>query len=327
MSIEELKRINSDIVHEDGSIDSFDRQLIDLSSGVYNVTNPMVVSPESKSIAFAGGLDESKPIVINVSTVIKLREKHQLGYAFVSRINEMLDKSYLAFDSLVQDTSRIFLLDEVGKIQKNPVIAICRYDKNIKMIEVNEITSIYERNDFQDFMLRTFEENKTFYCNEKTKASIKSHAGLQLPREIIDALSVIDYSGSFNKSQIKEVASRGLQLPLDILSPYRDNISSAIQNQVEKNELPSTSSEVTKASIESSADFQLSQETIDALSEVDYSKAPGKSQTEDTTSVELEVIETQQEVVIPVDEAEIIEESNSSLLENVSMEDDGIDFD
>lgn len=69
------------------------------------------------------------------------------------------------------------------------------------------------------------------------------------------------------------------------------------------------------------------QETIDALSEVDYSKASSKSQIEDTTSVELEVIETQQEVVIPVEEAEIIEDNNSSLLENVSMEDDGIDFD
>ena len=328
MGIEELRRINSDIVHEDGSIDSFDRQLIDLSSGLYNVTNPMVVSPESKSIAFAGGVDKSKPIVINVSTVIKLREKHQLGYAFVSRINEMLDKSYLAFDSLVQDTSRIFLLDESSELQTYPLIAVCRYDKNIKMIEVNEITSIYEKTDFDKFLLKTYENNKNFYCNEKTKASIKSHAGFQLPREIIDALSVINYSGSFNKSQIiKEVASRGLQLPLDILSPYTDNISSAIQKQVEKNELPSTSGEKTKASIESSAGFQLSQETIDALSEVDYSKAPGKSQTEDTTSVELEVIETQQEVVIPVEEAEIIEESNSSLLENVSMEDDGIDFD
>lgn len=327
MSLEELRRINGDVVHEDGSIDSFDRQLIDLSSGVYNVRNPMIVSPESKTIAYAGGLDELKPIVINVSTVIKLREKHQLGYSFVSRINEMLDKSYLAFDSLVQDTSRIFLLDEVGEIQKKPVIAICRYDKNIKMIEVHEITSIYERNDFQEFMRRTFEENKTFYCNDKTKASIKSHAGLQLPREIIDALSIVDYSGSFNKSQIKEIASRGLQLPLDVLSPYTDNISPAIQNQEEKNELPSTSGEVTKASIESSADFQLPQETIDALSEVDYSKASGKSQIEDTASVELEVIETQQEDVIPVEEAEIIEESNSSLLENVSMEDDGIDYD
>lgn len=328
MGIEELRRINSDIVHEDGSIDSFDRQLIDLSSGVYNVTNPMIVSPESKSIAFAGGVDKSKPIVINVSTVIKLREKHQLGYAFVSRINEMLDKSYLAFDSLVQDTSRIFLLDESSELQTNPLIAVCRYDKNIKMIEVNEITSIYEKTDFDKFLLKTYENNKNFYCNEKTKASIKSHAGFQLPREIIDALSVIDYSGSFNKSQIiKEVASRGLQLPLDILSPHTDNISSAIQNQVEKNELSSTTSEITKASIESSADLQLSQETIDALSEVDYSKTSGKSQTEDTTSVELEVIETQQEVVIPVEEAEIIEESNSSLLENISMEDDGIDFD
>ena len=65
----------------------------------------------------------------------------------------------------------------------------------------------------------------------------------------------------------------------------------------------------------------MSQETIDALSEGDYSKASGKSQTEDTTSVELEVIETQQEVVVP------LEDNNSSLLENVSMEDDGIDFD
>ena len=327
MGIEELRRINSDIVHEDGSIDSFDRQLIDLSSGLYNVTNPMVVSPESKSISFAGGVDKSKPIVINVSTVIKLREKHQLGYAFVSRINEMLDKSYLAFDSLVQDTSRIFLLDESSELQTYPLIAVCRYDKNIKMIEVNEITSIYEKTDFDKFLLKTYENNKNFYCNEKTKASIKSHAGFQLPREIIDALSVINYSGSFNKSQIiKEVASRGLQLPLDILSPYTYDIPSVVHNQVEKNELPSTSGEITKASIESSADLQLSQETIDALSEVDYSKASGKSQIEGTTS-ELEVIETQQEVVIPVEEAEIIEESNSSLLENVSMEDDGIDFD
>ncbi len=250
MRTEELRRINGDIVHEDGSIDSFDRQLIDLSSGVYNVTNPMVVSPESKSIAFAGGLDESKPIVINVSTVIKLREKHQLGYAFVSRINEMLEKSYLAFDSLVQDTSRIFLLNESSELQAHPLIAVCRYDKNIKMIEVNEITSIYEKMDFDKFLLKTYENNKNFYCNEKTKASIKSHAGFQLPREIIDALSVVNYSGSFNKSQI-----------------------------------------------------------------------------EDKTSVELEVIETQQEVVVPLEEDVIIEDNNSSLFENVSMEDDGINFD
>ena len=200
-------------------------------------------------------------------------------------------------------------------------------NKNIKMIEVHEITSIYERNDFQEFMRRTFEENKTFYCNDKTKASIKSHAGLQLPREIIDALSVIDYSGSFNKSQIKEITSQDLQFVPDSLSLHIDNISSTIQNQVEKNELSSTANEITKASFESSAGFQLPQETIDALSEVDYSKASGKSQMDDTTSVELEVIETQQEVVIPVEEAEIIEDSNSSLLENVSMEDDGIDFD
>lgn len=321
MGIEELRRINSDIVHEDGSIDSFDRQLIDLSSGVYNVTNPMVVSPESKSIAYAGGLDELKPIVINVSTVIKLREKHQLGYAFVSRINEMLDKSYLAFDSMVQDTSRIFLLDESSELQAYPLIAVCRYDKNIKMIEVNEITSIYEKTDFDKFLLKTYENNKNFYCNEKTKASIKSHAGFQLPREIIDALSVIDYSGSFNKSQIKEITSQDLQFVPDSLSLHTDNISSAIQKQVEKSELPSTTGEITKASLESSAGFQLPQETIDALSEADYSKASVKSQTEDTTSVELEVIETQQEVVVP------LEDNNSSLLENVSMEDDGIDFD
>ena len=206
----------------------------------------------------------------------------------------MLENTLLGVESKDRDDSIVFLLDKFNNDQY-PIIAVIRKNQGKGYLEVNEVASIYDKKNFENYLNNAIEQNKKVWINPDKK---------------------------------REVASRGLQLPLDILSLYTNDIPSVVHNQVEKNELPSTTGEITKASIESSADLQLSQETIDAFSKVDYSKASGKSQTEDTTSVELEVIETQQEVVIPVEEAEIIEDSNSSsLLENVSMEDDGIDFD
>ena len=204
----------------------------------------------------------------------------------------MLENTLLGVESKDRDDSIVFLLDKFNSDQY-PIIAVIRKNQGKGYLEVNEVASIYDKKNFENYLNNAITQNKKVWINPDKK---------------------------------REVASRGLQLPLDILSPYTYDIPSVVHNQVEKNELPSTSGEITKASIESSADLQLSQETIDALSEVDYSKASGKSQIEGTTS-ELEVIETLQEVVIPVEETEIIEESNSSLLENVSMEDDGIDFD
>ena len=283
------KKWNKQLLDENGNLKTWEKQLLEYEYGLIDDTF-LVVHSDSKKLAYTG-IDDL-PITIKPSVIRKLKIKHNIPVSVLVNADAMLENTLLGVESKDRDDSIVFLLDKFNS-EQYPIIAVIRKNQGKGYLEVNEVASIYDKKNFENYLNNAIEQNKKVWINPDKK---------------------------------REVASRGLQLPLDILSPYTYDIPSVVHNQVEKNELPSTSGEITKASIESSADLQLSQETIDALSEVDYSKASGKSQIEGTTS-ELEVIETQQEVVIPVEETEIIEESNSSLLENVSMEDDGIDFD
>lgn len=284
------KKWNKQLLDENGNLKTWEKQLLEYEYGLIDDTF-LIVHSDSKKLAYTG-IDDL-PITIKPSVIRKLKIKHNIPVSVLVNADIMLENTLLGVESKDRDDSIVFLLDKFNSDQY-PIIAVIRKNQGKGYLEVNEVASIYDKKNFENYLNNAIEQNKKVWINPDKK---------------------------------REVASRGLQLPLDILSPYTNDIPSVVHNQVEKNELPSTTGEITKASIESSAGFQLPQETIDALSEVDYSKASSKSQIEDTTSVELEVIETQQEVVIPVEEAEIIEDNNSSLLENVSMEDDGIDFD
>ena len=284
------KKWNKQLLDENGNLKSWEKQLLEYEYGLIDDTF-LIVHSDSKKLAYTG-IDDL-PITIKPSVIRKLKIKHNIPVSVLVNADTMLENTLLGVESKDRDDSIVFLLDKFNN-EQYPIIAVIRKNQGKGYLEVNEVASIYDKKNFENYLNNAIEQNKKVWINPDKK---------------------------------REVASRGLQLPLDILSLYTNDIPSVVHNQVEKNELPSTTGEITKASIESSADLQLSQETTDAFSKVDYSKASSKSQIEDTTSVELEVIETQQEVVIPVEETEIIEDSNSSLLENVSMEDDGIDFD
>ena len=284
------KKWNKQLLDENGNLKSWEKQLLEYEYGLIDDTF-LIVHSDSKKLAYTG-IDDL-PITIKPSVIRKLKIKHNIPVSVLVNADTMLENTLLGVESKDRDDSIVFLLDKFNN-EQYPIIAVIRKNQGKGYLEVNEVASIYDKKNFENYLNNAIEQNKKVWINPDKK---------------------------------REVASRGLQLPLDILSPYTNDIPSVVHNQVEKNELPSTSGEITKASIESSADLQLSQETTDAFSKVDYSKASSKSQIEDTTSVELEVIETQQEVVMPVEEDVIIEDSNSSLLENVSMEDDGIDFD
>ena len=284
------KKWNKQLLDENGNLKSWEKQLLEYEYGLIDDTF-LIVHSDSKKLAYTG-IDDL-PITIKPSVIRKLKIKHNIPVSVLVNADTMLENTLLGVESKDRDDSIVFLLDKFNN-EQYPIIAVIRKNQGKGYLEVNEVASIYDKKNFENYVNNAIEQNKKVWINPDKK---------------------------------REVASRGLQLPLDILSLYTNDIPSVVHNQVEKNELPSTTDEITKASIESSADLQLSQETTDAFSKVDYSKASSKSQIEDTTSVELEVIETQQEVVMPVEEDVIIEDSNSSLLENVSMEDDGIDFD
>lgn len=284
------KKWNKQLLDENGNLKSWEKQLLEYEYGLIDDTF-LIVHSDSKKLAYTG-IDDL-PITIKPSVIRKLKIKHNIPVSVLVNADTMLENTLLGVESKDRDDSIVFLLDKFNN-EQYPIIAVIRKNQGKGYLEVNEVASIYDKKNFENYLNNAIEQNKKVWINPDKK---------------------------------REVASRGLQLPLDILSLYTNDIPSVVHNQVEKNELPSTTGEITKASIESSADLQLSQETTDAFSKVDYSKASSKSQIEDTTSVELEVIETQQEVVMPVEEDVIIEDSNSSLLENVSMEDNGIDFD
>lgn len=195
-----IRRINKTIVREDNTIDSFEKQLLNLSGGIFDVTKPLIVSPDSSIINYFEP-NANKPITMRANTAIKIREKHEIGYAFVGQCLDMLKESVLAFESLTKDNSMVVLLDAYND-EDDPYIAICRTDRQMNMIEVNEITSIYDKQNFEKFIVRTFDKNKRFFKNKKTEHYIKSQR-LQLPKEMIYALSDKYYKPSFTKSQVE----------------------------------------------------------------------------------------------------------------------------
>lgn len=198
--IELIRKINKTVVREDNTLDSFEKQLLNLSGGVFDTNKPLIVSPDSNCINYFEP-DFKKPITMRVNTAVKIREKHEIGYAFVGQCLDMLKESVLAFESLTKDNSMVVLLDSYND-DNDPYIAVCRMDRRMNMVEVNEITSIYDKQNFEKFLIRTYEANKKFFKNKKTEQYIKSQR-LQLPKEMIYALSDDYYKPSFTKSQVE----------------------------------------------------------------------------------------------------------------------------
>lgn len=206
--LESIRRLNKTIIHEDGTLDSFEQQLLALDNGVFDVTKPLIVSPDSTCLSQIAP-DTTTPITMRVKTIHKLKAKHGLDLSFISKCPDLLRHGVLAFDSLSQNTSKVILLDTCNEAGE-PYIAVIRLNRLMSMVQVHEITSIYAKANAGSFLMRTYQANKTFYKNKKTEQIIKSQR-LQLPKEMIFALSNNYSSHIFTKSQVERalIASLG----------------------------------------------------------------------------------------------------------------------
>ena len=198
--LDKIRRINKSIIKENGTIESFDKQLIELMSGRYDTRFPMVISSNSKCLEYNNS-NITNPILINVSTVIKIKEKHDIGYAFVSDSEEMIQNSIFAFDSLSHDTSKIIVLNEVDD-ENNPIIAVVRFNKKMgrDAILINEITSIYEKERLSNLIEKTYNADKMFY---KNKIEHIISIGFSLPKDVEYSLSENYDRACFTKTQVK----------------------------------------------------------------------------------------------------------------------------
>lgn len=199
----EIKRINKNLVDKDGNILSFDKQLIQLMSGVFDTSYPLVIAGDTKSLEYIKGIDTDLSLVMNATTVSKLREKHDLGYEFVSNTEKYLRESLFAFDSYQYETSRIVVLKEVDE-DGFPMIAVCRQDKQAgKSLYINEITSIYEKQKLAKLIEVTYDKDLCFYKNEKIEHYLTS-LGFQFAQGVKYALSDDYDKPTFTKSQVEE---------------------------------------------------------------------------------------------------------------------------
>lgn len=228
-ALDSIRRINKTIVRDDGTLDSFQKQLQDLGNGVYDVTKPLIVFPNSACLSFITA-DPNAPLTIRVKTIRKLQEKHQLDLAFIGMCPDLIKNSALAFDSLSQDTSKVILLDACNE-EGDPYIAVIRLNRLMSMVPVHEITSIYAKKNFGSFLLRTYQSDKTFYKTKKLEQIIKSQR-LQLPKEMIFALC--NHSNHiFAKSQ----AERSFSGTAKRQNKLDDTIQSAAKRRA-KNDIP-----------------------------------------------------------------------------------------
>ncbi|MBS6799173.1 MAG: hypothetical protein KH297_04745 [Firmicutes bacterium] len=217
-----IKQINPDIVKENGHIETFKEQVADFMVGSYNYRNMMVIAVDSGSLSYIESVDSEKPLVINPGKVQRVMFEHSLSYKDIMELDELIEESIFAFDSLTREGSRVLVLDKKD-INGDMMIAICKENDKIGRIEINRITSVYGKQQFKNLLERTYEAGKKFYCNEKTKRLIET-VGLQLPERVDHALSIINFKGSIYKSQVETLEKAALEmLPQEIKESYKEN--------------------------------------------------------------------------------------------------------
>ncbi len=210
--IDLIKKINKTIVHEDGTVDSFERQLINLNYGLFDMNYPMIISGNSKCLKYISNLNTDKPLIINPLKVLKIKTNHNLDLPFIMDCYDLLKNSLFSMDSLTKETSKVVVLDKYEEETGQPIIAICRYDAKNAEIDVNQITSYYGKENFGRLLINSWERGKRFdkniylgsdEYNKKIEQLIK-YTRLQLPNHLIYALSNSYFKKSFTKSQVEK---------------------------------------------------------------------------------------------------------------------------
>ena len=214
-----IRKISKWALDKVGNLKPFKQQLAEYEAKQLPSGTQLVVSDNSKGLAYADF--SNNPIVINQTNVEKIiNGKHSnIPRNIIENIDTELNNSVFAMDSRTVDNAKIVVLDAIDT-DGNPIIASLTQDKKSGKIVVNELTSVYEKRDFQDYINRTIEDGKNIYTNEKTEQWLPRR-GLQLPtRFTTDSVSYNNNSTNSSQSQIAPLPLNNMQNNLsNILNP------------------------------------------------------------------------------------------------------------
>lgn len=205
MDKEELKRINPQIVKNDGTIPTMAEQYRMWETYQFNISYPMIVSVSSKSMGL--GQIEDLPIVLNTKTIVKCRKgkksSHFLSPQMFKGLSKHLEEHICSLDSKTRADSVLLILQE--KDYKNdPIVVSLALGKNIRGEKVHLITSIYGRHKFSAWLKSSIAAGCRIYKNTKKERSLND-IGVQFSHQIEISLS----GNKFNKEEEKSQEQKG----------------------------------------------------------------------------------------------------------------------
>ena len=211
-----LRKISKWAIDKVGNLKPFRQQLNEYESNQLPSGVQLIVAQNNEGLEYANVTNN--PIVMKQNYVDKLiKGKHSnIPREVIENIDTELKNSVLAMDSRTVDNSRVIVLDRQD-LNGNPIIATLSLDKTTGAIVINELTSVYEKSDFQNFINHTVEDNKNIYTNEKTEQWLIRN-GLQLPTRFTNnSVSTNNNSTNQTQSQIAPLPLNNMQNNPEIL--------------------------------------------------------------------------------------------------------------
>lgn len=139
----------------------YKEQLLKYEYKLLKTNQLIMINIDSQKLNYA--CIKNNPLLIDTTTIAKIKTKHNLNLEFLIKLDKLIDNSVFAFDSIQHDTSKIFVLNE--KNNNNQIIAIVRENKEMQNILVNEVTSVYDKEKLQNLINITCNQGKNVYIN------------------------------------------------------------------------------------------------------------------------------------------------------------------
>lgn len=185
-----LERLARGAFDSQGNLKPFDEQLFVYAMEEMPSGDMFIVAGSSHD----AGIDEvdDLPIIMRQKTVEKIKYIHDLSLGELSRLPIWLKEHPLAMDSLTDEHSLVIIADAKDKVGNDIVIALqLQKESGSKgyLIDVNEIASVYGKENLQYMIENTIRAGLEVYPNERT-AEWSLRTRLQLPEPVFNRLQV-----------------------------------------------------------------------------------------------------------------------------------------
>lgn len=192
------------------STNNFSKSIDDFINGKINPYAQIFVCKTTQAMLACGAKDLD--VIINQSTLRKImsddvnkyKHPHNLDEKIIKAIPEELNNPIMILNG--SEPSSIVLISNLTDKSNQNIIISCKLNSEKSMYEVNEITSVYPKNNITNYINNQLSNKKLIGCNKKRANRLLKSLGLQSSEveASIDYTDIIPSSDKNVNNQISE---------------------------------------------------------------------------------------------------------------------------